>query len=125
MRPLPRTINLLILLVALLLPAGATLCAETHVIVEPLMPGPAVDIWNGGNKSIVFYVSIDGKNWAKFSLASGKDQIISIDGSDGHATVAIRTGSVINKRIVHVQNRYRIFFNGSTHSWDLATMRAN
>jgi hypothetical protein len=91
----------------------------------PSVPGDSIYIWNGGNKSVTFYISSDEATWNEFTLGSDESQVINLGNGIARATAAIKTGDITKKRSVEAKSRYRIYFDSSSKLWDVGKLQPN
>lgn len=88
----------------------------------PSIPGNSIHVWNGTDRSVTFYISVDEKSWTKFSLASDDSKTITLGDGIEKAVGAIRTGDSTGKWRLLERNRYRIFWNSDKSAFEFAKM---
>ena len=105
-----------------LLCAASSAGAQNGQIDLPSIPAGTVLVLNGGNKTIVFYVSPDKVNLRRFALESGGRQLIQV-GDSSQVFGTVKTGTVRVDRILEPKKRYRLSLDGQRKVWDFVEIR--
>ena len=101
-----RKISILAVFAMVLTLAEAAL-SQTGSSNLPSLPEGSVHLWNGTNKSVVFYLSVDDSNYTKYTIEADDTEQLAFN-TGIPIFYAIKTGEKLVKGKLYSQQRYRI-----------------